>query len=521
MSKVVSYTGKTVEKDLTRRIKNEFYIVGKVKEKDSGECYHINHNGVYKYFRVHTDKICWNYSKEEYQVKSGDLIFGYVSPTEKGYFERDYLNNIQISLENHNETRSPDIYTAMNEECLLGKFKASAMDGIFYPKANWERNMDRNGRQVLKRNQYKYDQYHEGFYSFKDLPSELKDKYNKIYNERNVKVEGFYERLFDLTDGISIGVEYEGCSGRGTQRDLLRHGLIPLKDGSVDVEYATVPLYGAKGLKNVFDSAVALKGVATNHLTSLHVHLGGISFSNEQEHKMFTLSVYMLYYTLQKELWDIIPSYKKSSQWFFEHKKGKDHCRNISSLGLFQNKIIGIDGKINNKELDKSFEQLFTFAHEGQLSTNEYNWKTRAHFRSGNNKWDYMSRYFNFNIWNWFFSKNKSSSTLEFRAHHGTTNPYKTFMWTLITISIALYAKYNMKEILNGDKKYDLSDIFTVFNRDGSKFGSQVSTMMSKYVTDRKAYFLKFYLQNDIYTEDFSNDSKYVFAPLKKMINAK
>ena len=175
---------------------------------------------------------------------------------------------------------------------------------------------------------------------------------------------------------------------------LLKNDFVFLRDGSLDggLEYTSLPLKGADGIAKLRNFCASLAECSINEFCSLHIHLGGVNLSKEE-----VVSLYKTVFQCQQELFDFVPSYKRSSKYFARKAEYKDHCKPLKSLGLYQEENINqmyrsiynfvtMNGKFGNQDdIDEDDEEFYDEEDEGQV-----------------NKWNKLSRYHHLNLLNWF-----------------------------------------------------------------------------------------------------------------------
>ena len=518
---VITFDGLEVPRSLCRKIKNDFYKIGDINKKDSGGCYNING----RFYRINSGLIVWDYEQEQYILSHGDLLYGYVDKKELGYFTKNKKKNVYIRkncpIISNTGMHDPGIVCLNEEVAKKNSNFLSLIDGFYY---NLEENFTKE--QKLKSEEYHtlyskrynygkipYEGFDSGTYSISE--SVAVENLNKEYETSDISINKNVGELFKFFNGLSFGYEEETMGGRLPENMLYKYGIVPLRDGSIGGhEYTSIPYRDEKGLQsfvNAFKEGYN-KFCYVDQNCSLHYHIGNI-FENlsEREFKLQLIAIYMLYYYIQSELWEIIPPYKRSNDYFKDKKDFKDHCKPLKSLSLVYNKIYR-DGGINNEELDKYFNILFRFVNDGIPMNTNNNLVTRRHYKYGQPKWHIDSRYYSINMFNALFS---NSRTIEFRAMSPTTNINKALPWLLICVGIIRFAQKYTKEIIMHRTKFYLGDIVEEFRTNFGKgdinesFGNDVANMLHEFISLRREYCMEMYLKKQLYGDEFKADSEF------------
>lgn len=510
---VITYDGTKADRKHCAKIMSEYYKIGNVKKKNSGQCYPIvSPSGEIKKYRINSDLITWDYELKEYVLKSPEQVYG-MTEDGMGYFTPNKFKNVEFRTIpfyiSKGDAQSSTIKCIDEETAIKKGALLSTVDGHWYLNADQERLNDPR----LFYGKIGYDNFS---YVYNLSESNQFPEMMKLYSKSTLKPEAITEQLYKLFDDISFGAEIETNTGRIQEKDLWANFILPIRDGSIkNHEYVTVPFYDAKGLQAFINVMKLLQNTCTVDQTcSLHFHLGNI-LEREKDTKLYLITIYVLYYLLQNEIWDMIPPYKKSIEFLKTKDQFKDHCKNLNSLRLLDFDIYNKDGSVNQKQLDAAFKRFFTLWNDGQEPTAKYNYSTRTHVKSGGHKWDIQSRYYNLNLYNALFSK---SNTLEFRGHGGTANLDKSLAWLLICVAISRFASIYSREILTETIKPNLKLILSCYKDNFGKndiceeFGKFVSEYLIDYVNCRREDFVQLYLKGNIYGKEFIQDQKYSFA---------
>ena len=326
--------------------------------------------------------------------------------------------------------------------------------------------------------------------------SDMSYAYQMLYKEYPIKTKANESDtlLAELINPFSFGVEIETSEGIVDMVSLLKNNFVFLRDGSLDggLEYTSLPLKGADGIAKLRNFCASLAECSINEFCSLHIHLGGVNLSKEE-----VVSLYKTVFQCQQELFDFVPSYKRSSKYFARKAEYKDHCKPLKSLGLYQEEnvnqmyrsiynFVTMNGQFGNQDdVDEDDEEYFG-EDEGQV-----------------NKWNKLSRYHHLNLLNWF----EKGSTIEFRLHEPTTNYQKIVSWLLIISAITKYAKKYSNQIINNELKISLMKIILDI------YPTNVSSYLNKYIKHRTILYNNSYITGS--DEDYyhlRNDNE-VFMP--------
>lgn len=116
----------------------------------------------------------------------------------------------------------------------------------------------------------------------------------------------------------SFGIEFETSGGCIPADECLKHGLIPLRDGSINgVEYATIPMRDCWAFPLLKKQLTLLKKYCTFDTScSMHIHLG-----DYPQNLKFIYCVYKLFSTFQYELEKVLPQYTFKTEKYKTNKK--------------------------------------------------------------------------------------------------------------------------------------------------------------------------------------------------------
>lgn len=303
----------------------------------------------------------------------------------------------------------------------------------------------------------------------------------------------------------TIGVEFEASQGYIPEQDCFNLGLVPVKDGSItgtSFEYITTVIADRKLAKLKVITEMMQRKLSVNESCSLHTHIGGISNDPET-----VVAMWMLLYQLRGELFQMLPPYKKSLDYFKSKRQAfKDHCKDLPPLGLMDacpRHKKGYTKKEYDAFIQEGFQTILSFLNEGNSPKKDSSGMYK-HIREGKPKWEFNSRYYMVNFLPWLFENKR---TIEFRSHSGTVNSDKTLNWVFIVNSIVKYAVENKEAIITMRDKLNLTDLIEYAYNDAE----ELVEYLKDYVLSRKASNMSMDTRHDIYGDEFTNDNYYHF----------
>lgn len=490
---VMTFDGTSAVKSKCRRIGDDYYIIGNVNIENSGQVYFIDGT----WYRINTQKIGWDNETKKYSLISS-LMQGIVDVKNYvpviGYFTPDRFKNIACHKYGINTI------TAISEEVAL-KLPGAVRD-IQLGRITWHPDKGLNGlKNPGLHSKQRYASFDTSIYGYNnnsgvDISMEA---FNEYIEAGRLKIGTIADKLAPYLKQFSFGAELETCYGTVPECELFKNALIPVKDGSIPGhEYITIPHEGAIGLQALMNATEALSNwTGVNQACSLHIHVGNVPRDKE-----FIISMYMLCYMLQHELHEVVAPYKKDVHYLANKNQGaKDHCKYLTSLEMFRNKIYSVPEEQKSKEVDATFERIFTWLNDGNPASGAHNFRNGKHVRQQSPKWEWRSRYYWFNFCNLVFSNNK---TVENRLHSGTVNTTKTLNWLLITIAMVNFALNNQEQIIRGKTKYSLEDIINWHFCDGGN-GDVIANYLNEYILNRKSEYFNLQMREDMYGNEFEN----------------
>lgn len=328
--------------------------------------------------------------------------------------------------------------------------------------------------------------------------SDMSYAYQMLYKNYPIKTKADEgdTLLAELISPFSFGVEIETSNGIVDMVSLLKNDFVFLRDGSLDggLEYTSLPLRGADGIAKLRNFCSSLSECSINEFCSLHIHLGGVNLSKEE-----VVSLYKTVFQCQQELFDFVPSYKRSSKYFAKKAEYKDHCKPLKSLGLYQ-----------EEDVNQMYRSIYNFVTmNGQFGNGDDDIdedEDEGYYDEDDNhvnKWNKLSRYHHLNLLNWF----EKGSTIEFRLHEPTTNYQKIVSWLLIISAITKYAKKYSNQIINNELKISLMKIILDI------YPANVSSYLNKYIKHRTILHNNSYITGSDEDYYYLNSDREVFMP--------
>tara|TARA_R110000772_G_scaffold62241_7_gene140034 strand:- start:616 stop:2112 length:1497 start_codon:yes stop_codon:yes gene_type:complete len=440
INKVKSDTGKMVEREDCCKIKGRFYIKGDYKVKDSGECYLING----KWHRYNNGLISYDYESECYVLNTSILLkYGIVGMNKNGFIYGNYssnpVKNVKVFL------TELIIKDCISEEAIKGEFRERYSDGNFYRKNELSNSTYTNiNKPPVDKNSLVYDSRFAMDLTIK--------RYNQYY-EPSFKSQSI-EELGALLEkyNITYGVEFETSKGYIPERLCYKHGLLPLRDGSIEgLEYVTIPLSGSKGLYNLYDICELLKKRCKyDFKCSMHLHLAGV-----KRKPMDIINFHKIMSIAQEEMFLLQPDYKKNAT---DYGKNKNYSAPMSKQrvnafikGTYDNKLYfkGLFEDISGGTSFSSYNNDLEIVHEHPQDP------------SGEHKWQIGARYSICNFTHILFG---NKQTVEFRQHNNTFDFFKLFNFILTSASTVVFNNVYKKELLDFNfvkDIYESSDTLT------------------------------------------------------------
>jgi len=511
---VTTWNGRIVSSENCKKILNQYYEM-------NIDCFYVRDNtGKYRWFRLNTGKISYNYETKAYELtkdleENSSLIKGIVDKNLKeGYFKFNPYTTVTL-IDSINGGEIPCVSKKVAEE---NGYVEDFSKFSFIKTDNERLKLKYQSKTIVK-----YKGINKLAYNA-DANNSLYLKVIKEYGENKKFLElspntGLASKLIPY----SFGIEYESSNGTIPKNLLGPLGVVPLKDGSLRTpdgvepyEYTTIPLESDYGLETIKKLSFELsKRCEFNEKCSLHIHLGSLKKRTEE----FVIAFYKLCYNLQNEVFSLFPAYKLSPEKYVSGFQ-KNYCQKLPDLMLDEFDFNSIKSVSEAKNLTKeAFDRIYYFLSDNAVSVtdNNFNLNSLMHPKGNLDKWNYHSRYMWVNLHPYMFSQKK---TIEWRLHTPTFNHIKVSNWLFITSAIIQYAEQYTNQILRNQVSYTLSDILKGYinNFDksfySSDYNNNVSQYLIEYIEYRKQQMLKSFENKDYYgrkTIEYENDHDFTF----------
>jgi len=426
---VVTVSGKTFPKKECRTIRGEFYKIGDVNIENSGDCYKIND----KYYKQHTGYIYFDNRIKKYIIKDKSLmvvkgVIGFDKSNNPifGSFSKKYEKEDLVLVHIDGNT-----YQCFDNEIFKGTiYKEQLSSGNYYNKYSLDtieftdiKHCDLNYKNTLS-------------YDSKGKTNSASEYYHSNYSPKYTEA---VKKYGDVAKGLTFGLEFETVKGMVPPRIVKNLGLIPLRDGSVKgLEYVTIPLEGKKGVQTIVDTVKQLKKrTLYDETCALHLHIGNIPRTEE-----FFIAAFRVLTVIQDSIFELFPLYKKYNYGV----KRKHYTKPLP----INSTILKMDGVIDNKNIKKNFEVLYSFLSMGRSYQNEGGDLSNIHSHpsdpEGTSKWNIKTRYYWVNLIPLLFG---NKQTIEFRIHTPTYDINKIMNYFIVCTSIVNFIKNNQNSILS------------------------------------------------------------------------
>ena len=475
---VITVDGSRQLRKNCRRIGLNYYKIGNINEKESGQCYFID--GTFYIANSENSKIQWNYSDNIYTINTEGLVKGMVEPGVIGYFRPNRTDVIWIHFNKVS-------MMAMNENVLPEKYGYDFMDGHFKPIAEVQLSKPMSSERLKP----SYYTLNSSLYGFgEDLATRIvKESWTKTL-ENNIS-----EHIFDkYLKPYKYGLEIETDGGWLPEKYYYQYGALPLKDGSINGTEVTTFPYEDK----IFNNTAMLFNILqrytmVNFNNSLHVNIGNIPNT-----ATFRAAIWILYCRLQSEIESMTPSYKRDQRYINDKRgRGKDHCKLQESLGLCRKHTF------SQETVNMIDNTIRKFLNEGSSSTD--------FVRDGTPKWEQRTRYYSLNMLPCYFGS-KENVRVEFRLHSGTVNPIKALNWMFICASIVKFAQEKYQMIIEGKEKILMEDVLEYSFLDGTPEGEFLFKYLKGYINSRTRQHIDDIETDTLYGFEFSGDPSYLFT---------
>ena len=484
---VKTISGENISKELCRRIDGQYYKIGSVTSKNSGDCYLIGSIhyipsrgkimfddalGEYLVVADHTwfKDVIISFNKDlsfnigtttkpiikSYLTLKSTLIstttgrknVDYGTPMRGGYIRFNSVIDPH-KLEGGDPLRSVFVKPSVLATTKIKSFPSSdfsslVLRNLLIMKSDIHPSVFKfsSGSSELINGMTVRDYKNRLLYTMSSrLMSSLSASRNEHYNNSKLPKEpDNFQMYSNIVDGLTYGFELETTSGIISPSTCEKLGVTPLRDGSVPgLEYVTVPYSGSNPLR-MSDSIIKTAQELTNKCEfddscSLHLHIGGMP----RTEKFIVAFVKMLPY-YEDIMYSLLPSYKKYNKGV----KRKNYTK------AFPHTFFNV-ADTNSSTVNDSFNII------RNILTCEPNDRSKVKIEDihhhpsdpeGTRKWQVTSRYFGVNLIPLIFGNKK---TIEFRSHDGTFDPERIMLWQTLC---SLFIKHTIRfqdDILSGD----------------------------------------------------------------------
>lgn len=351
---VVTVNGEKEYRKNCKYIKEQYYVINKT-------CFQIEG----KWRRYNDSNVVFDWETQTYVLNKPEnrLIYGLVKNEKgnivKGYFSSNPYNNINTVSAEFGECY------AISAEALGDNWEEDLRHHNWFSKKELlssgirERRMIRNQENPAGRG-----------YNIEDNAQDFTVK-RRRYDEYNTHISPKIKYLSKYIGDLTFGFEFEVSEGNLPNNLQNRHGVVPCRDGSLNggMEFVTIPMQGAKGLQTIINLCDDLKPRTNINLDcSLHIHFG--NFGTD---KLSIIALYRLCRSLQEELFSMFPYYKTNPEGI----KQKNYTKKLNKLNI--GVLMDPSKEAYEAYLLDSWNKLFNFYAEKQVSLTTFNKKTREH----------------------------------------------------------------------------------------------------------------------------------------------
>lgn len=410
MKKVIKFNGEEAFRKDCRKIKGQFY------EKNV-DCFLIDG----KWNRIDNGLIAFDHTLQKWVRINEFLHKGYLEDGCVGYFSH------------HDDIVKAGSNIFFNEMAADNAgYKPSINSEKWVPK-------DRVEKKAInaKYGKLPYNMNSDAIYN-------LTEKYNELFNK---DIKDVYLRKF--LEGYKFGFEFETNNGYIRVKELQKHGIAPLLDGSLrwpdgtePYEFTTIPYQGTKGVASLMSFCDVLDTHCTfNTKCSVHVHISGYPID-----RISVMALYKLLYDIETDVFKMFPAYKKDPNLIGQ---GKNYCNQLPNI--FRNIDIR---KLGYKNYTNALSSRMFRALTDRDLSDEWNYANGLELFAHTNKWNIPGRYRWVNLIPLLFS---NYNTVEFRIHEPTFDKGSIVNWLIFCITLLKYAENNTDNIFKSRVK--LTDI--------------------------------------------------------------
>lgn len=449
-----------------------------------------------QWYRVESGKIEFDHEIKEWTIKtSKNLIRGVVGVNDGkfvyGSFSPNVYNNCKVYTDQ-------GVMACINSEIVAEGFFEDVLTNVWHSIKGVS--LSQMKKMMTIRHDPSQVNHHNKGYNIEDNAQEFEEK-KASYAKYPLKITKEATMYGKFLGDSTIGAELETSEGNLPAYLQYRTGLVICRDGSIQsAEYVTVPMAGPKCVQNLAEVATLItKRCNIDINCSLHYHFGNLPKERE-----FIVSLYILGYKIQDELFKMFPYFKTDHRGF----KKKNYCQKLKKMDIHPCLDLSKDGY--NSYINEIYLRIFTFLGDGHVPGEHVNRKRLQH--PIQHKWDRKSRYYWLNLQNMIFSDRE---TAEFRLHTATANKVKMIAWLFICNAIVKYAEKHLREIITCEDKISLVNIlkYYVDENPHSKYAKFLSEYLIAYYKSRCEVFELDVQKGDKLSEhDIRNDKTFDFT---------
>jgi hypothetical protein len=261
-----------------------------------------------------------------------------------------------------------------------------------------------------------------------------------LYICKNTFKETKLLHIEPLFNKFTYGIEFESTNGTIPMRFCRKHGLVPVRDGSVaGLEYVTIPITGLSGMENLKEICDLLKThTIYDRNCALHFHIGGIPRTES-----FILALFKILAIVEEDVFQMFPFYKRVNHGV----KRKSYTKPLPFPELLSQMT---PTSTKKEDIIHNFSILFSYLSMGykfdddNINCKLENVKYHPSDPGNNSKWNMKTRYHWVNLIPIIFG---NKQTVEFRIHTPTYEYCKVLSFLIFISIIVNYAMVYEKNI--------------------------------------------------------------------------
>lgn len=476
---VTTINGEVVLKKNARKIKGidgefNYYKIGNIEQKDSGDCYKINNI----YYTVEKQRIAWDYASNIYALRSS-LVEGIVNNGRNSFTSRGYFTKNDKVVKGF--TNNTSHVLILNKELALELGYLEGTDGNFY-------NMNFFTYDYI----YPREMVSRDYKNALDYTLQTSKVNTKPYAilKSDINLENVYKQYSNILNSYSFGIEMETLRGIIPISELERLNINPLRDGSINgLEYVSLPLKGKTGLYNFKEMLEnVIKYTDSDYTCSMHVHVGGIPRTPE-----FITAAFKVNYLIQNDLFKLFPDYKQ----FNTGVKKKCYTSPLDS-----SLMISLTKTTKSEEIEKNCSKIVNHLTSNYMDYSKLKLdEIESHPRDPGNsaKWNIIERYKFFNLIPLIFT---NKQTIEYRIFTQPDTIDKGIFFLMLSLLITDYIVKNQQFINSNDLTLDRISLYEILGSYGRGVYDSFRSR-SEQITRHKSYKGSHFEENIIKTSEY------------------